>query len=394
MNKSNTLNPSLRTETMTAIGVERMGDIADALSKPTILRFENLDTDILPPIEALKTSETAVYEDDANSYLPFFGHNELRQAATSLVTQLSGLPEGTYDWRKQCFISAGGLSGILNSLLACINPGDEVVLTSPTYVGLINRVKLAGGIPKFIRLVPEKTGWRLDADSISKALSTKTRAFLMMSPSMPTGAVFNKEEWQAIVTACVSTNSWMIYDAAMERILFDDVEHIHPASFPEMAERTITVGAASKEYRMIGWRVGWIVCPLKIAEAIGRVAISNVVCPVGISQKAVATAIKSSNDGIISATQEWQTRRDLLLQELTDFDVIKPEGGWSFLIDMKPLGLTGKEASEKLLKQAEIAATSMENWGESDVERYLRFVFSNEPTARIKDIGTRMKKVF
>ena len=394
MSKSIVLNPSLRTETMTPIGVERMGDMADTLSKQNILRFENLDTDISPPMDALIASEKSLRDDDANSYLPFFGHNELRQAATSLVTQLSGLPEETYDWRKQCFISAGGLSGIFNTLLACINPGDEVVLTSPTYVGLINRVKLAGGIPKFIRLIPENTGWRLDINSISKAISSKTRAFLMMSPSMPTGAVFNNEEWQAIVDACVSTHSWMIYDAAMERILFDSVPHIHPASFQDMAERTITVGAASKEYRMIGWRVGWIVCPLKIAEAMGRVAISNVVCPVGISQKAVATAIKSPNDGIISATLEWQARRDLLLQELKGFDVIKPDGGWSFLMDMKPLGLSGKQASEKLLKHAEIAATSMENWGEVGVERYLRFVFSNEPLARMKDIGNRMRNAF
>ena len=120
----------------------------------------------------------------------------------------------------------------------------------------------------------------------------------MMSPSMPSGAVFERDEWVAICEACVKANAWMVYDSAMERILFDGAPHWHPVAFDGMRERTVTVGAASKEYRMIGWRVGWVVCPLPAAEAIGRVAISNVVCPVGIAQQAVAAAIEAPDDGI------------------------------------------------------------------------------------------------
>ena len=151
-----------RTAAMTPIGVERMGDQADALQDPSMLRLENLDTDLLPPAPALQASLAAVHDDDANSYLPFFGHDRLRRAATALVERNARLNEGSYDWRRQCFVSAGGLSGVLNALLALIDPGDEVVLTSPTYVGLINRVRLAGGVPRFIRLVPSETGWRVD----------------------------------------------------------------------------------------------------------------------------------------------------------------------------------------------------------------------------------------
>lgn len=388
---SHSLQPSLRTFEMTSIGVERTGGMADMMAKPSLLRLENLDTDILPPEEALSVTAKAVYEDSANSYLPFFGHNKLREAATSLVSNLSNLPTETYNWRTQCFITAGGLNGILNVLLACINPGDEVVITSPIYVGLINRIRLAGGVPKFINLVPEKNGWRLDKSSITKAISSKTRAFLMMSPSMPTGAVLNAEEWEEIRQACLATNSWMIYDAAMERLLFDQVAHIHPAGLPEMADRTITIGALSKEYRMIGWRVGWVVCPLSLAEIMGRVSVANVVCPVGIAQQAGVAAITAEDDGIVAATREWQARRDFLLKELSDFDVIKPEGGWSFLIDMSPLGLTGKEAANLLIEKADIVATSMENWGLPETERYLRIVFSNEPLSRLQNIGERVR---
>ena len=383
-----------RTALMTPIGVERMGDAADALRDPRVLRLENLDTDLLPPLPALAMTESEVRSDDANSYLPFFGHDRLRRAATALVARNGGLAEDHYDWRRQCFISAGGLSGILNALLALIDPGDEVVLTSPTYVGLINRVKLAGGIPRYVRMVPGAGGWRMDLDSLRSAVSPRTRAFLMMSPSMPGGAVFDRAEWQAVCDACISAKAWMIHDSAMQRIVYAGAPRFDPLQFPGMAERTVTVGAASKEYRMIGWRVGWVVCPLAAAEAIGRVAISNVVCPVGIAQQAVALALETDDDGIAACTATWQQRHDAVVQALRPgFDVIPAHGGWSLLIDFAPRGLSGAEASRRLLAEG-VAATSMENWGEEDTARYLRLVIANEPVERLGDLGQRFMRAF
>jgi aspartate/methionine/tyrosine aminotransferase len=381
-----------RTATMTPIGVERMGDAADALRDPRVLRLENLDTDLLPPLPALAMTATEVRNDDANSYLPFFGHDRLRRAATALVARNGGLEADHYDWRRQCFISAGGLSGILNTLLALIDPGDEVVLTSPTYVGLINRVRLAGGIPRYVRLLPGASGWRMDLDSLRSAVSPRTRAFLMMSPSMPSGAVFDEAEWQAVCEACISANAWMIHDGAMQRIVYTGAPRLDPLQFPGMAERTVTVGAASKEYRMIGWRVGWVVCPLAAAEAIGRVAISNVVCPVGIAQQAVALAIEGGDDGIAACTATWQQRHDAVVQALRpNFEVIPAHGGWSLLIDFAARGLTGAEASRRLLAEG-VAATSMENWGMEDTARYLRLVIANEPMERLHDLGARFAR--
>ncbi|HSW23165.1 MAG TPA: pyridoxal phosphate-dependent aminotransferase [Burkholderiaceae bacterium] len=386
--------PGARTASMTPIGVERMGDAADLLRDPTVLRLENLDTDLLPPREALDATRAAVADDDANSYLPFFGHDRLRQAASRLVERTGGYASGSIDWRRQCFISAGGLSGVLNALLALIDPGDEVVLTSPTYVGLINRVRLAGGVPRFVRLLPAAAGWRLDASTLARAVTPRTRAFLMMSPSMPSGAVLDHDEWAALCAACVAADAWMIYDGAMERLLFDGVPHWHPASFAGMAERTVTVGAASKEYRMIGWRVGWVVCPPQAAEAIGRVAISNVVCPVGIAQQAVAAAIEAADDGIARCVATWQQRHDELVRSLSpDFRIVPAAGGWSLLIDFAERGLSGAQASAALLEQG-VAATSMENWGEPDIARYLRLVFANEPLERLREVPQRFARAF
>ena len=353
------------------------------------MRLENLDTDLRPPASALEHTRQAVDDDDANSYLPFLGLDSLRQAATNMVARQSG---HEYDWKTECIISAGGLSGILNVLLATLEPGDEVLMTDPIYAGLINRVRLAGGVPRYVPLIPTDQGWRLDTLVLEGIDPGPVRLALLMSPAMPSGAVFDNDEWRALVDFCRSADCLIINDTAMERILYDDRSVIHPASFADMRDKVITVGSASKEYRMIGWRVGWTVGPAAVVADAARVSISNVVCQTGIAMAAVAAAINDADDGIESSVLEWQQRRDVLLQELQDFAVIPPHGGWSFLVDVSPLGMDGAEASRRLLEKGKIAATAMVNWGGDDIKNYVRIVFSNEPVDRLRGIGQRFRE--
>ena len=378
-----------RLEHITKIGVEQMGDLADSLADADVLRLENLDTNILPPPSAVTYTKDATDDDDANSYLPFFGLDLLRQAASSLVGRQSGQE---YDWKTECVISAGGLSGIFNTLLAVLEPGDEVLLTDPTYVGLINRVRLAGGVPRLLPMTPSANGWRPDLDALQQIDPGAVKAALLMSPSMPSGAVFNADEWLAMVNFCQRADCWLINDTAMERILFDGRRLIHPASFTNMRAKVITVGSASKEYRMIGWRVGWVVGPAEIIADVARVSITNVVCQTGIAMGAVATAINGTDDGIAASVAELQARRDVLLEELSDFTVIPPHGGWSFLVDVSPLGLDGLTASGLLLEKGKIAATPMINWGGAHCANYVRIVFSNESIDRLRGIGDRFHR--
>jgi len=374
---------------ITKIGVEQMGDLADSLKDPSVLRLENLDTDLRPPQSAVEFTKFAVEDDDANSYLPFFGLDVLRQAAANLVGRQSGQK---YDWKTECLISAGGLSGILNVLLATLEPGDEVLMTDPIYVGLINRVRLSGGVPRFVPLRPSAQGWRLDLEALSRIDPKPVKAALLMSPSMPTGAVFTHEEWQALIDFCKRANCWLINDAAMERILYDDRAVIHPASFEGMRDKVITVGAATKEYRMIGWRVGWIVGPAGILADVARVSITNVVCQTGIAMGAAAAAINDANDGIRSCVEEWQRRRDVLLDELREFTAIPPHGGWSLFLDVSGLELDSATASRRLLERGKIAATPMVNWGTANSDKYVRFVFANEPVHRLSGVAARLKQ--
>ncbi len=380
--------PVSRLSGMAGIGVDRMGNLADQSQDGAILRLENLDTDLRPPPGVEEATRQAVGEDDANSYLPFLGADTLRQAAAALVSRLSGVE---YHWQNSTIVSAGGLNGILNVLLALLEPGDEVILTDPIYIGLVNRVRLAGGVPVFAPYQIEDGVWRLDRDRLRRSVTAKTKVLLMMSPSMPTGAVFTRQDWDSICAACQDADAWLLYDSAMERILFDGLASLHPAAFPGMAQRTITVGAVSKEYRMIGWRVGWIVAPPAIIDDIGLVNISNVVCPVGIAQAAATVALQAPDADIAAASAEWQHRRDTILRELEGFPIVKPQGGWSMLLDVSGFGLTGAEASQRLLEKGKIAATAMTGWGSERSANFVRFVFSNEPVSRLHGLRERVE---
>ncbi|HWN31410.1 MAG TPA: pyridoxal phosphate-dependent aminotransferase [Pseudonocardia sp.] len=369
------------------IGVDRVGDAADAAADPELLRMENLDTDLRPPACALAATHAAVDDDAANSYLPFPGHYGLRRAAAEHVGRFAGR---RYDPGSECVSVAGGLNGILNTLLATVEPGQEVVLCDPIYAGLVNRVRLAGGVPRFVPATPTPLGWTIDPDRLASAVGPHTAAVLLMGPAMPTGLVLGAEHWAALADAVHRHDAWLVYDAAMERIRFDGAPPSHPAAYPGLAERTITVGSASKELRLIGWRVGWVVGPTPILADIRLVGLTNVVCQVGIAQAGVAAALAApdADRDVAEATAVWGRRCAVVLAELAGYPVVPPHGGWSLLLDTRPLGLAPTAVSERLFRLGKVAATPMDGWGPAG-EHYLRLVFANEPVERLTGLRAR-----
>jgi len=189
--------------------------------------------------------------------------------------------------------------------------------------------------------------------------------------------------------------AWVIYDAAMERIRFDDRCPVHPAAHAALSERVITVGSASKELRMIGWRVGWVVAPAAILADIALVGMTNALCQVGIAQQAVAAALSApdADSDVAAATRIWRGRCELVLAELAAYPLVRPDGGWSVLIDTAPLALTSAQASERLFDLGRVAATPMTGWGPSG-DTYLRLVFANEPVERLRDLRVRFDAAF
>ena len=377
-----------RLKDIAGIGVDRIAAIADAQSGRDYLRLENLDTDIRPDLQALEETRNAITRDSDNSYLPFIGKLRLRNAAAAHVSAVSGV---SYSGERNCIITAGGLSGILNVLLATVDTGDEVLLTDPTYAGLINRVRLVGGIPRFVPLhFRPGEPWSLDRASLQTSITSRTRAMLLMSPSMPTGAVLDHDDWKLVAELCVKHDLLLILDSAMERLLFAGASFQHPATLPGMSERTITVGSSAKELRMIGWRVGWIVAPEEYIPDIVAVTLANVVVPVGIAQEAVAVALERSSATLADYIPELQNRRDQVMQQLKGLPFGVPLGGWSMLLRVSDFGIDGATASQRLLLEG-MCATGMESWGGTRSSQYIRFVYANEPVHRLKHLGQRVR---
>ena len=360
---------------------------AAAGDDPEILRMENLDTDLSPPAVALEATRAAIGEDDANSWLPFSGRADLKEAVAAYVSRRGG---PAYDPLREIVITCGEGQAMLDALLCLTEAGDEVILTDPTYAGMLNRVRLVGAEPRLVPLHPDSGEWRLDLDALRAAVSPRSRVVFLNNASFPSGWVASDEEWSAVASLCVENDLWLLYWGGFEGVLFDGLTPRQPAALPGMRERTVTVGAPSSEQRMIGWRVGWVVTPEELTEAVTRCHIYNGLVASGFAQIGTRAALLVGDEDLERANAEWERRRDETLRQLEGFPIVKPSGGWAALMDVGELGIDGADASARLLEHG-VAATQMSGWGGEVAERYLRFVFSNEPVERIALLGERAR---
>jgi len=360
---------------------------AAAGDDPDVLRLENLDTDIAPPAEAMEATRAAIGEDEANSWLPFTGRDDLKEAVAAYIERRGG---PRYDARREIVITSGEGDAMLDALFCLTDPGDEVVLTDPTYAGMLNRVRLVGAVPRLVPLHVVGGEWRLDLDALPAAVTKRTRVVFLNNASFPSGWVASEEEWESVASICRERKLWLLYWAGYEGVLFDGRPIQQPAALAGMRERTVTVGAPSLEQRMIAWRVGWVVAPGELADDVSRVQIYNGLVPSGFAQIGTRVALGLPDDHLDAANAECQRRRDEMLRQLDGLPAVRPAGAWSLLLDVAALGLDCVEVSDRLLAE-KVAATPMRGWGGEIADRHVRFVFSNEPVERLALLGTRVR---
>jgi aspartate/methionine/tyrosine aminotransferase len=231
--------------------------------------------------------------------------------------------------------------------------------------------------------------WRLDTEALRAVVSDRTRVVFVNNASFPSGWVASREEWETIVDLCTSRALWLLYWASYEAVLFDGRHVIHPAAFPGMRDRTVTIGDVW-EKRMIGWRIGWVVAPGDLAHDVSRVQIYTGLTTSGFAQIGARVALQQPSEEQEAANAEWQRRRDETLRQLAGLPVVRAAGGWSLLLDARALGVEPADLSRYLLEQ-KVAATPMGGWGGEVAARYIRFVFSNEPVERLALLGARVQ---
>jgi aspartate/methionine/tyrosine aminotransferase len=378
---------SERVSSMLRMTMADMADLADAV--PGAYRLENADTCLTPAPHVLQATRDAVGDDDHNSYLPLRGLRSLRDGIALRHREDCGLE---YDPEGEIVVSSGAGESLLNALLTLIDPGDRVLLTNPTYSGMAQRVRLAGGVQVFTDLIPDGR-WALDPDGVREA-ARGCRVIFVASPCMPVGTVFTRAETELLAEVTLANDAVLVFNGHADKVAFDGREVINPATLPGMRERTVTIGCMSKNYGMPGWRIGWAAGPRELLRPMEDVHIFNGIMPSGICQAGAAAALAGPQDWQHAAVAAYQAGRDALLAELAAAPAIRaiaPEGGYYFLADVEQTGLDAHAFARRLLEEHQVAVTPMAGWGRDDFGPFhVRLIFTNEPEDRLREAGRRI----
>ncbi|WP_053225694.1 pyridoxal phosphate-dependent aminotransferase [Solirubrobacter soli] len=356
-----------------------VADQADALGDE-VFRLENADTCFTPPSHVLHATRSAVGVDEFNSYLPLRGLGVLRSAIASRYAADFGV---SYDPEGEIVVSCGAGESLLNALLTLIDPGDRVLLTNPTYSGMAQRVRLAGGVQAF---TPLDASWRLDLSRLRED-ARGCRVLFFASPCMPSGTVFTQAEVAAISEVAVVNDAWIVFNGSADKVVFGG----RSVTLPGPRERTVLVGCMSKNYGMPGWRVGWALGPRPVMRAMEDVHIFNGVMPSGFGQAGAAAALSGDQAWQEALVDAYERGQAALLSELPAGRVIPAEGGYYCLFDTRPM--TGVAFAAGLLASEGVAVTPMQGWGSDDFgEHFVRLIFTNEPEDRLREASRRIAR--
>ena len=297
---------------------------------------------------------------------------------------------------SEIIVTVGAIEGLAASVLATIDPGDEVILPTPTYSTHITQVKLASGIPVLVPLKEEEK-FALDIEAIKRAITPKTKAIIFCTPSNPTGTVFPEDILRELGKIVLEHNLTVITDEAYEYFTFDGSKHFSMASIPGLSKNVITNYTFTKTYAMTGWRIGYIHADEEIIDQIKKAHIPLAICAPVASQYAAIEALKGSQDCIEEFSLHYLKARNLMCERLDILDSVfeynKPEG--SYLMFPKILVGRGNDSitfSKNLLKEARVSTTPGIAFGPTG-ENHIRLSFC-VPEEMINKAFDRMEAYF
>ncbi|MBA3892504.1 MAG: aminotransferase class I/II-fold pyridoxal phosphate-dependent enzyme [Gemmatimonadales bacterium] len=289
-----------------------------------------------PAPEALKEAAVRAIRGDINQYAITWGAHRLRTVLARTYMQRYGLEA---DPEREITVTCGATEAMIATLLALVNPGDEVIVFEPFYENYGPDTILADARPVYVPLEP---GRPLDLARLAAAFTPRTRAIVVNTPSNPSGRVLDRSELEAIRDLCVTHDALAVTDEIYEHIIYSG-EHIPIATLPGMRERTITISGASKTFSVTGWRIGWIIAPAELTDAIRKVHDFLTVGAPAPLQEGVADALGQLDEGFYrQLAHGYRARRDLLQGALTDagFRSVSPDGAYYILADFSALSET------------------------------------------------------
>jgi len=340
----------------------------------------------------IKDAAIAAIHSGFTKYTPSSGTDELRDAIVAKLARDNNL---RYE-RKNVIVSVGAKHSLYNIFQALLDPGDEVLIPAPYWVSYPEQVKLADGVPVFIPTLPEND-FMPTRDAIRAAITPRTKALVLNSPSNPTGGVASRQLIKEIASVVIQHDLTLISDEIYEKLLFDGREHLSPAALgSEIFERTLTVNGCSKAYSMTGWRIGYVASAnAELIAAMGKLQDQSTSNPVSIAQKAAVAALNGPQEPVEMMRKAFEERRNLIVEKLNAIPGMScrlPGGAFYAFPDISELigkhagdiEITGSDAfATYLLEKANVAVIPGSGFG---ADRYVRLSYATSTDNIVKGL--------
>jgi aspartate aminotransferase len=297
-------------------------------------------------IEALEKGQT--------KYTPSSGIPELRQAIADKFLQ-----DNKIEYKpSQIVVSNGAKHSCINAILACCQPGDEVIIPAPYWLSYPEMVRIAGAEPVFVQ-TKEENGWKMTREEFENAMTPRTKMVIINSPGNPTGSVYTRQELEELVEVATEEEILILSDEIYEKLTYDGAEHVSVASLsPEAYDITITINGFSKAYAMTGWRMGYLGAPEAIAKAIDAVQSHSTSNPCSFAQAGALAALKGDQQPVADMREEFDMRRQYMVDRLKSIprvSLVVPEGAFYVLLNIEGLSLSSQNFADRLLSKHHVA---------------------------------------
>lgn len=339
-----------------------------------IIHFEIGEPDFATPDNIVESAVGAL-QSGYTHYTPAAGIMQVREATARFVSKRLGIDVDPLE----VILVPGSKNVVLFTLLACIEPGDEVIVPDPGYPAYESLVRFIGAVPKYVHL-REETGFRLDLDELQSLVGPKTRLLIINSPQNPTGGILTRGDVEFLSGLAQEHDLLVLSDEIYSQIIYGDFEHISPLSLPDMRERTVLLDGMSKAYAMCGWRLGYAVAPRALIERMDRLMINSSSCAAAFTQMAAIEAFESpeSERAVTRMVAEFERRRDVMVDRLNAMPGVrcnKPDGSFYAFPNISETGVSDKELADRLLNDAGVAVLPGTAFGDGG-RGYLRLAYT------------------
>ena len=354
-----------------------------------IVHLEIGEPDFATPDNIVEAGISAM-QNGYTHYTPAGGIAEVRQAVAEFVSRM--LKCGDVDGSEVVLVP-GSKNVLLFTLLACIEPGDEVIMPDPGYPAYHSQVNFIGGIPRMVTL-REETGFRMDLDELQSLVSPKTRMIIINTPQNPTGGILTEEDVKTVCDIAIKHDLMVVSDEIYSQLVYG-FHHVSPLSQPGMRERTVLMDGLSKSYAMTGWRLGYAVAPRELAIKLEQLMINSSSCAAGFTQMAAieALATEESEHAVHRMVKVFEHRRNLVVDGLNAMPGVrcqKPQGSFYAFPNIEGTGFDERELSSRLLSEAGVAVLPGTAFGAAG-KGYIRLAYTQSEDELAKGLD-RIRK--